>query len=90
MPTALSTALLLAGGRHAAPPWSVAALLLYVARLAVTGAANVPLNNALEAVGVLDLAAVRQRFETPWVRWNLARTVSLTAGSACLTGALAV
>jgi uncharacterized membrane protein len=42
----------------------------------VTGAVNVPLNNAL-ASGDGDPAAVRAGFEARWVRWN---TVSAVAG----------
>ncbi|WP_406039010.1 hypothetical protein OG799_27370 [Micromonospora sp. NBC_00898] len=35
-----------------------------------------------------DLAAVRERFEASWVRWNLARTVTNVAAFTCLIGAL--
>jgi uncharacterized membrane protein len=62
--------------------WSVAATVLYVAVIAVTGARNVPMNNALVAAAERneDPGAARQAFEKPWVRWNLARTwLSLAA-----------
>jgi uncharacterized membrane protein len=48
--------------------------------IVVTGAVNVPLNNALDAAGepdrIRDPGQVRRAFETPWVRWNVARTAS--------------
>ena len=53
---------------------------------------NVPLNNQLNAAGapdrIADLAAVRERFEATWVRWNVVRTVASTAAFGCLTWAL--
>lgn len=55
------------------------ALFLYAATLAVTFAANIPLNNRLDRLGDAALAdPQRQRAEffTPWVRWNLVRTVT--------------
>ncbi|MET8676947.1 anthrone oxygenase family protein [Streptomyces sp. NPDC004647] len=73
-------------------PWTVAALVLYGAQLAITFSVNVPLNNALDAAGepgrIADLAAVRERFEAQWVRWNIARAVASTAALGCLTWAL--
>ncbi|MET8046386.1 MULTISPECIES: anthrone oxygenase family protein [unclassified Streptosporangium] len=73
-------------------PWIVAALVLYVVVLVITMRVNVPLNNALDAAGepdgVADLAAVRERFEAMWVRWNLARTVACVAAFGCLAWAL--
>ena len=68
--------------------WVVAGAVLYVATLVITGAVNIPLNNALDAAGdpaaVPDLTAVREAFETTWVRWNLARTATSSAGFLCL------
>jgi uncharacterized membrane protein len=53
---------------------------------------NVPLNNALAAAGdpdrIADLAAVREHFEAPWVRWSLARALTCTAAFGCLAWAL--
>jgi uncharacterized membrane protein len=60
----------------------LAALLLSVATLAVTFAVNLPLNNRLDRLG--DPAALTDpgehwaAFFTPWVRWNLVRTVTST------------
>src|SRR4051794_25685750 len=49
--------------------WAVAGLVLAIGTVVVTGAANVPLNDALAAGGS------RADFETVWVRWNVLRTV---------------
>nr|WP_245573183.1 anthrone oxygenase family protein [Amycolatopsis benzoatilytica] len=73
---------------HGGLPWLVAGSVLLVATLAVTGAVNVPMNNALDQA-TADLAVLRARFEKPWVRWNTARTVLSVAGFGCLVGALA-
>ncbi|WP_106191100.1 DUF1772 domain-containing protein [Umezawaea tangerina] len=74
--------------------WVLAGAVLYLAAIAVTAAVNIPLNNALDAAGdpaaITDLAAVRTRFETTWVPWNLVRTLTSTAGFACLAWALRV
>jgi len=90
--TVLAMALHLPGSGHSVLPWIVAALVLYVAVLAVTFAANVPLNNALDAAGdpdrMTDLAGVRQRFEAAWVRWNIVRTAASVAAFGCLLWAL--
>jgi uncharacterized membrane protein len=89
--TALAAALHL-GGARSVLLWTVAALVLYVAVLAITFRFNVPLNNELVAAGEIDkipdLAAVRERFEAAWVRWNVVRTVVNTAAFGCLTWAL--
>jgi uncharacterized membrane protein len=48
---------------------------------------NIPLNNALDSGGD-DYAAVRAKFETVWVRWNVVRAVVSTAGFGCLVAAV--
>jgi uncharacterized membrane protein len=62
--------------------------------LGITIGVNVPLNDALAAAGpperITDLAAVREKFEAAWVRWNIARAAAATAAFACLTVALAL
>jgi uncharacterized membrane protein len=72
--------------------WIVAALVLYVAVLVITFAVNVPLNDHLMAAGpvdaITDLAAVRARFESTWVAWNIARAVLNTAGFGALIWAV--
>ena len=68
--------------------WAVAGAVLYLASIVITGAVNIPLNNALDAAGdpsaAPDLASVREAFETTWVRWNTTRAVTSTAGFLCL------
>jgi len=90
--TAAATVLHVRGDGRSVLPWVAAALVLYVAALAITFGVNVPLNNALAAAGdpdrIADFAAVRERFETAWVRWNIARTVACMAAFGCLTWAL--
>jgi uncharacterized membrane protein len=90
--TALAGALHLSGHGRRVLPWIAAALVLYVAALVITFGVNIPLNNALDAAGdpdrIADLAAVRERFEATWVRWNVARAVASTAALGCLTWAL--
>nr|WP_253945367.1 anthrone oxygenase family protein [Nocardioides sp. zg-DK7169] len=63
--------------------WAVAGTALAVATVAVTGARNVPLNDALEAGGG-DPAAARAGFERAWRRWNVVRTLTSTGSVACL------
>ena len=55
----------------------------------ITGAGNIPLNNALDAAGpvdndVADLAAVRAAFESRWVRLNVVRALTSTLALGCL------
>ncbi|TQS44436.1 DUF1772 domain-containing protein [Cryptosporangium phraense] len=72
--------------------WIAVAVALYVAVLVVTFAVNVPLNDQLNAAGapdrIADLAAVRARFETSWVRWNVLRAVLSTASFVTLASAI--
>lgn len=74
--------------------WIVAGALLYAVGLLITVALNIPLNNQLAAAGdpdrVGDIRAVREAFESSWVRWNIARAVVHTAAFAVLVvGAVA-
>jgi len=59
-------------------PWAIAGAALAVVTLLVTVIFNIPLNNALAAGGERDA------FETPWVLWNVVRTLTGTAGLVCL------
>jgi len=68
-------------------PWVIAGFVCLVAMLLITGALNIPLNNALENGGD-DYAAVRAKFETAWVRWNVLRALVSTAGFGCLVAAV--
>jgi len=78
--------------RRSVLPWIVAGALLYLVVLAITFAANVPLNDRLEAAGdpnrIGDLHAVREQFEAAWVRWNAVRTLACTLAFGCLAWAL--
>ncbi|MFW6869450.1 DUF1772 domain-containing protein [Nocardioides sp. CPCC 206347] len=71
--------------------WVIAALALYVVCFGITMAGNVPLNDALLAVGQTDapttLKAAREAFEDPWNRLHLIRTVALVAAFGCCVGA---
>ena len=90
--TALAGLLHLGAGTRSVLPWIIAAFVLYVLVLAITFAVNVPLNDQLEAAGpvdrIADLAGVRARFETTWVRWNIVRAVLNAGAFGCLGWAL--
>jgi uncharacterized membrane protein len=79
-------------GRRSVLPWIVAGAALYVVVLAVTVAANVPLNDRLAAAGdparIRDLHAVREQFEGAWVRWNVVRALTCVLAFGCLSWAL--
>jgi uncharacterized membrane protein len=59
--------------------WIVAALALYTVMVIITFAVNIPLNEDLQNAGdparIEDPAAVRDDFVTPWVAWDIVRTV---------------
>jgi uncharacterized membrane protein len=86
----------LRGAGRPALPWIVGAVALYLVMLVITFRVNVPLNDALAGAGHpdritdLDLAAVRERFEQRWVRWNVVRAVTSTAAFGLLVRALVV
>jgi uncharacterized membrane protein len=72
--------------------WIVAGLALYAVMVVITVAVHFPLNEELQDAGdpsrIDDLAAVRDDFLTPWVAWDIVRTLATTAAFACLTWAL--
>ncbi|MFB7715827.1 MULTISPECIES: DUF1772 domain-containing protein [unclassified Nocardia] len=72
--------------------WTLAAFACYVVMFAITTGANVPLNDQLAAAGdpatIADPAAVREKFEGPWVAWNIARALVNTAALGCFAAAL--
>ena len=73
--------------------WIAAALALHVAMVVVTGAVNVPRNNALKSsdAAASDAGTVRAAFdEARWVRWNLLRVLTSAAATGLLGVALAV
>lgn len=66
-----------------AAPWLLAAVVLHVAgAFVVTGAVNVPLNNALEA-GSGGAPSPRAAFERRWTGWNHVRSVLTLAAFVC-------
>jgi uncharacterized membrane protein len=73
--------------------WIVAGLALYLVAVVVTFAIHVPLNEDIKQAGdpstIENLAAVRDDFVTPWVAWNIVRTLATTAAFGCLAWALA-
>jgi len=85
-PALAAVAVAATGG--SARTWVIVGAGLAVATVVITGALNVPLNNALDAAGpvdsIRDLAAVRADFESAWRRWNVLRTLTSTASVACL------
>ena len=88
----LAAALQLGADDRSSLVWIVAALVLYGVMLAITFRVNIPLNNEIQAAGdtdhIADPAAVRVRFESRWVRWNIARAACSTAAFGCLAWAL--
>lgn len=85
--TPLLAAAALATSTPATRPWTIGALVAATATVVVTGAGNVPLNEALRvatAAPEADLAAARAAFESAWVRWNVVRTLTATAALAAL------
>jgi uncharacterized membrane protein len=82
------------GDGRPALPWIVAGVVLYGVSLLITMGLSVPLNDRLAAAGapdrIHDLAAVRARFESAWVHWNIARTLVTTASLVCLAWAMRV
>ncbi|MFI6044596.1 DUF1772 domain-containing protein [Nocardia sp. NPDC051321] len=76
----------------AARNWAIAGFFCYLLMFAITTGVNVPLNDKLAAAGdpaqIADLAAVRARFEGPWVAWNIARAVASAGALGCFAWAL--
>jgi uncharacterized membrane protein len=90
---ALVLVLLDDGSRAAVLPVAMATTL-YLAAVILTARVNIPLNNALEQAGAAagpdGAAAVRRRFERPWVRANHWRAVLCTFALTALCRAVAV
>jgi uncharacterized membrane protein len=92
---ALATVALVQARRSGSPRiagWIVAALAFYTVMVVVTFAVHIPLNEDLQQAGdpdrIENLAAVRDDFVTPWVAWDIVRTLASTAAFASLTWAL--
>jgi uncharacterized membrane protein len=89
--TGAAAALFVGDDERSVWPWVGVALVLYLAAFVITIRVHVPLNNEIKAAGDpdrIDLAAVRERFEDRWVRWNIPRAVACTAAFGCLAWAL--
>jgi len=73
-------------------PWwpLITATAMALLSVLITAALNIPLNNALDAAGSTDPAAVREAFERRWVSRNTARTIVSTAAFGFLVVALAL
>ncbi len=87
---ALSEALRSGSGNR--PRWIVAGLVLYAVTAVVTFAIHIPLNDDLVKAGdpahIGDLGSVHDDFATPWIAWNIVRTLASTAAFGCLAWAL--
>lgn len=85
-------ALVQARGSGSAKGWIVAGLALYAVTAIITFAVHLPLNDELKDAGdpdrIENLTAVRDDFATPWVAWDIVRTLASTAAFACLAWAL--
>jgi uncharacterized membrane protein len=72
--------------------WIIAALALYTVMVVITFAVNIPLNEDLQDAGdparIENISEVRDDFVTPWVAWDIVRTLVTTAAFAALTWAL--
>jgi uncharacterized membrane protein len=72
--------------------WIVAGLAFYTVMVVITFAVHIPLNEDLTAAGdparIENLAEVRDDFATPWVAWDIVRTLSSTAAFGSLVWAL--
>lgn len=69
----------------------IGGVIYLVGMLAVTAFANVPLNNALEAVDAAgaEAEAMWRRYMQRWLPWNHVRTVSCTVSLILMIGAIA-
>lgn len=72
-------------------PWLLGGAIAYLlAAIVITGAGNIPLNDAIDALDPASANAGTSwtEFVTEWVWWNHLRTVSAIAAAAALTIAL--
>lgn len=79
-------------GARSAAGWTLAALALYVAAMAITAVVHFPLNDTLVQAGdpdtIADLASLRADTEGIWVTGHVLRTVASMVALACLCRAL--
>jgi uncharacterized membrane protein len=89
-------AVALVQARHSGSPkiagWIAAGLVLYTVMVVITFAVHLPLNEDLKDAGdparIENLAEVRDDFVTPWVAWDIVRTLASIAGFGALVWAL--
>lgn len=86
-PLLAGVAVILNLGAGATLWWSVGGFAGLLAMIVLTAVVHIPMNNALMEGGEA-YAQVRAKFESPWVRWNIVRTLVTIAGFASLVGAL--
>jgi uncharacterized membrane protein len=86
---AVSVAAIVAAASAGGPArwWIIGGAALSVASVAITGAYNVPLNNALAAIHPTDptAAATWARYLREWTAGNHVRSAAAVAGAALLT-----
>jgi uncharacterized membrane protein len=93
-PTLAAVALVQArsSGQPRLAGWIIAALALYTLMVIITFAVHIPLNEDLKDAGdpaqIDNIAEVRDDFVTPWVAWDIVRTLVTTAAFGFLTWAL--
>jgi uncharacterized membrane protein len=79
-------------GSDEAARWIVAGLVLYAVMVVITFVVHIPLNDDLRNAGdpaqIDDLAAVRDDFVTPWVVWDIVRTLASAGAFGALVWAL--
>jgi uncharacterized membrane protein len=72
--------------------WIIAGLALYTVMVVITFAVSIPLNEDLKDAGdparIDNIAEVRDDFVTPWVAWDIVRTLVTIAAFGALTWAL--
>jgi uncharacterized membrane protein len=79
-------------GAPSTAAWIVAGLALYALMVVITFAVHLPLNEDLKDAGdparIDNISQVRDDFVTPWVAWDIVRTLVTTAAFGALTWAL--
>jgi uncharacterized membrane protein len=79
-------------GSQTVAGWILAGLVLYAVMVIITFAVHLPLNEDLKDAGdparIENLAEVRDDFVTPWVAWDIVRTVVTIGGFGALVWAL--
>jgi uncharacterized membrane protein len=77
-------------GNRTAALFVLLALGLYLVGFGATIVGDIPLNEQLAAVAPAHAGPVIDRIRTPWLAWNVVRTLASVAALLCLGRALAV